>query len=426
LASSLVAGGWERQLPHGLLKTIGNGPNPAMLQVTHIRRLNNTPGQHKEAPVAKSSSVVDPKKVQSPASTSSASASSGGSSAAVRDPARESALSRAVQQIEKQFGKGAVMKLDGDKPAHIDGIPTGSLSLDIALGGSGVPRGRVLEVFGPESSGKTTLCLHIIASTQKLGGVAAFIDAEHALDPSWAKRLGVKLDELMVSQPDTGEQALEICELLVRSNAVDVIVVDSVAALIPRAEIEGEMGDSHVGLQARLMSQALRKLTGAISKSRCTVIFINQIREKIGVMFGNPETTPGGRALKFYASVRIDVRRTQTIKEGDVSIGSRTRARVVKNKIAPPFRDAEFDIMYDRGISYEGDLLDLAVNANVVDKSGAWFNYKETRLGQGRENAKQFLVGAPDLADEIRQAVLSIKGLLNVKGDGSAPPAEDA
>jgi recombination protein RecA len=332
-----------------------------------------------------------------------------------RDPARDSALSRAVQQIEKQFGKGAVMKLDGDAKATVDGIPTGSLSLDIALGGVGVPRGRVLEVFGPESSGKTTLTLHVIANCQKLGGVAAFIDAEHALDPSWAKRLGVKLDELMVSQPDTGEQALEICELLVRSNAVDVIVIDSVAALIPRAEIEGEMGDSHVGLQARLMSQALRKLTGAINKSRCTVIFINQIREKIGVMFGNPETTPGGRALKFYASVRIDVRRTQTIKEGDVSIGSRTRARVVKNKIAPPFRDAEFDIMFDRGISYEGDLLDLAALGNVVEKSGAWYTYKGTRLGQGRENAKAFLQENKDLAEEIRQAVLQSKGLLDAK-----------
>ncbi len=342
----------------------------------------------------------------------------------IRDPARDSALSRAVQQIEKQFGKGAVMKLDGDIRATVDGIPTGSLSLDIALGGVGVPRGRVLEIFGPESSGKTTLTLHIIASCQKLGGVAAFIDAEHALDPSWAKRLGVRLDDLMVSQPDTGEQALEICELLVRSNAVDVIVIDSVAALIPRAEIEGEMGDSHVGLQARLMSQALRKLTGAINKSRCTVIFINQIREKIGVMFGNPETTPGGRALKFYASVRIDVRRTQTIKEGDVSIGSRTRARVVKNKIAPPFRDAEFDIMFDRGISYEGDLVDLAAMGNVVEKSGAWYTYKGTRLGQGRENAKQFLQDNKDLAEEIRQAVLQSKGLVDAKR--ASEPASSA
>ena len=343
-----------------------------------------------------------------------------------RDPARDSALSRAVQQIEKQFGKGAVMKLDGDKPVCIDGIPTGSLSLDIALGGYGIPRGRVVEVFGPESSGKTTLTLHIIASTQKLGGVAAFIDAEHALDPSWAKRLGVHLDDLLVSQPDTGEQALEICELLVRSNAVDVIVIDSVAALIPRAEIEGEMGDAHVGLQARLMSQALRKLTGAISKSKCTVVFINQIREKIGVMFGNPETTPGGRALKFYSSVRIDVRRTQTIKEAEMSVGARTRARVVKNKIAPPFRDAEFDIMFDRGISYEGDLLDLAVLGNIVEKSGAWFNYKSTRLGQGRENAKQFLFDNKDLGEEIRAAVLASKGMVDAKkAMDSAPTADD-
>ena len=341
-----------------------------------------------------------------------------------RDPARESALSRAVQQIEKQFGKGAVMKLDGNSIQPIEGIGTGSLSLDIALGGAGIPRGRVIEIFGPESSGKTTLTLHVIASAQKAGGVAAFIDAEHALDPSWAKRLGVKLDDLLVSQPDTGEQALEICELLVRSNAVDVIVIDSVAALIPRAEIEGEMGDAHVGLQARLMSQALRKLTGCISKSKCTVIFINQIREKIGVMFGNPETTPGGRALKFYASIRIDVRRTGTIKEAEVSVGNRTRARVVKNKIAPPFRDAEFDIMFDRGISYEGDLLDLAALANVVEKTGAWYNYKSTRLGQGRENAKQFLVGNPDLADEIREAVLKSKGLLNAKRAMDAAPGE--
>jgi recombination protein RecA len=345
--------------------------------------------------------------------------------AAPRDPARDSALSRAVQQIEKQFGKGAVMKLDDKARAAVDGIPTGSLSLDIALGGVGVPRGRVLEIFGPESSGKTTLTLHIIASCQKLGGVAAFIDAEHALDPSWAKRLGVRLDDLMVSQPDTGEQALEICELLVRSNAVDVIVIDSVAALIPRAEIEGEMGDSHVGLQARLMSQALRKLTGAINKSKCTVIFINQLREKIGVMFGNPETTPGGRALKFYASVRIDVRRTQTIKDGEMSIGARTRARVVKNKIAPPFRDAEFDIMFDRGISYEGDLLDLAALGNVVEKSGAWYNYKTTRLGQGRENSKKFLEENKDLAEEIRQAVLESKGLVEAKKSTDAPLAAE-
>jgi recombination protein RecA len=340
------------------------------------------------------------------------------------DAAKESALSRAVQQIEKQFGKGSVMKMD-ENPVKVPGIPTGSLSLDIALGGSGIPKGRVIEIFGPESSGKTTLTLHIIASVQKSGGTAAFIDAEHALDPSWAKRLGVDLGNLMVSQPDTGEQGLEICELLVRSNAVDVVVIDSVAALIPRAEIEGEMGDSHVGLQARLMSQALRKLTGAISKSNCTVIFINQLREKIGVMFGNPETTPGGRALKFYASVRIDVRRTGSIKDGEVAVGNRTRARVVKNKVAPPFRDAEFDIMFDRGISYEGDLVDLAVLGNVVEKSGAWYTYGPTRLGQGRENAKGFLNQNKDLAEEIRQKVLEAKGLLPTKGPASAEEADE-
>jgi recombination protein RecA len=337
-----------------------------------------------------------------------------------RDPARDSALTRAVQQIEKQFGKGAVMRLDSDHIPHIEGIATGSLSLDIALGGVGIPKGRVIEVFGPESSGKTTLTLHVIANCQKTGGVAAFIDAEHALDPSWAKRLGVQLDDLLVSQPDTGEQGLEICEMLVRSNAVDLIVIDSVAALIPRAEIEGEMGDSHVGLQARLMSQALRKLTGCISKSKSTVIFINQIREKIGVMFGNPETTTGGRALKFYSSIRIDVRRTGTIKEGEVSVGNRTRARVVKNKIAPPFRDAEFDIMFDRGISYEGDLLDLAATANIVEKSGAWYSYKETRLGQGREAAKNFLFENKDLGQEIRNAVLANRGLIAEKQSASA------
>ena len=386
--------------------------------------------------MAKSSEKDAKQASASSVSSSSASASANTATAAPKaaapvmkqvppDPARDSALTRAVQQIEKQFGKGAVMKLDGNARATADGIPTGSLSLDIALGGVGVPRGRVLEIFGPESSGKTTLCLHIVASAQKLGGVAAFIDAEHALDPSWAKRLGVELKDLMVSQPDTGEQALEICELLVRSNAVDVIVIDSVAALIPRAEIEGEMGDSHMGLQARLMSQALRKLTAAISKSRTTVIFINQIREKIGVMFGNPETTPGGRALKFYASVRIDVRRTQTIKEAEVSIGARTRARVVKNKIAPPFRDAEFDIMFDRGISYEGDLVDLAVACNVVEKSGAWYNYGQMRLGQGRENSKQFLFENKDVAEEIRKAVLVSKGLTNTPTApaSSTPPA---
>src|SRR6187431_838357 len=297
---------------------------------------------------------------------------------------RQKALEAALAQIDRAFGKGSAMKLGQKETMQVETISTGSLGLDIALGVGGLPRGRVVEIYGPESSGKTTLALHAIAEAQKEGGTAAFVDAEHALDPVYAKKLGVNIDELIVSQPDTGEQALEIVDTLVRSNAIDVLVVDSVAALVPRAEIEGEMGDSHVGLQARLMSQALRKLTGSISRSRCTVIFINQIREKIGVMFGNPETTPGGRALKFYSSVRIDVRRTGSIKEGEVSIGSRTRARVVKNKIAPPFRDAEFDIMFDRGISYEGDLLDLAVLSTIVDKSGAWFNYKTTRLGQGR------------------------------------------
>jgi recombination protein RecA len=327
----------------------------------------------------------------------------------VEDKGRQQALSRALGQIEKTFGKGSIMRLDGDAPPVIHGISTGALSLDLALGGRGLPRGRVVEIFGPESSGKTTLALTVIANAQKTGGVAAFIDAEHALDPSWAKRLGVNLDELLVSQPDTGEQALEICELLVRSNAVDVVVIDSVAALIPRAEIEGEMGDAHVGLQARLMSQALRKLTGAIAKSECIVVFINQLREKIGVMFGSPETTPGGRALKFYSSVRIDIRRTASIKEGDLAVGNRVRARVVKNKVAPPFRDAEFDIMFNEGISVAGDLLDLAILDNIVQKSGAWFSYGDVRLGQGRENAKLFLKENVDLAQEIRAKVLATR-----------------
>ncbi len=327
--------------------------------------------------------------------------------------ARAQALDRAVGQIEKAYGKGSIMRLDDDPTNIPPGIGTGSISLDMALGGRGMPRGRVIEIFGPESSGKTTLALHVVANAQKEGGVAAFIDAEHALDPSWSRRLGVNIDELLVSQPDTGEQALEICEMLVRSNAVDVIVVDSVAALIPRAEIEGEMGDSHVGLQARLMSQALRKLTGAINRSRCTVIFINQIREKIGVMFGNPETTPGGRALKFYSSVRIDIRRTGSLKEGDTAVGNRVRAKVVKNKIAPPFRMAEFDIMFNEGISASGDLLDLAVDCKVVDKSGAWFSYGELRLGQGRENSKTFLRENTELFEEIRKKVLEAKGVLS-------------
>ena len=325
------------------------------------------------------------------------------------DKEKVAALGRAVQQIEKTFGKGSIMKLDEDAYLAIPGISTGCLSLDLALGGKGIPRGRIVEVFGPESSGKTTLALTVAANAQRNGGVAAFIDAEHALDPSWARKIGVNIDDLLVSQPDSGEQALEICELLVRSNAVDLIVVDSVAALIPRAEIEGEMGDAVVGLQARLMSQAMRKLTGVIARSNCTVLFINQIREKIGVMYGSPETTPGGRALKFYSSVRIDVRRTGAIKEGDVTIGSRTRGRVVKNKVAPPFREAEFDIMFDEGVSWTGDLLDLAAEANIVEKSGAWYSFGQLRLGQGREVAKKFLKENPELADEIRRKVLAVK-----------------
>jgi recombination protein RecA len=338
---------------------------------------------------------------------------------------RERALEQALGQIERAFGKGSIMRLDDDPSNVPPGISTGAISLDLALGGRGIPRGRVVEVFGPESSGKTTLTLHVIASAQKAGGVAAFIDAEHALDPSWARRLGVNLEDLLVSQPDTGEQALEICELLVRSNAVDVIVIDSVAALIPRAEIEGEMGDSHVGLQARLMSQALRKLTGAINKSKCTVIFINQIREKIGVMFGNPETTPGGRALKFYASVRLDIRRTGSIKEGDVAAGNRVRARVVKNKIAPPFRDAEFDIMFNEGISATGDLIDLAAECDVVQKSGAWYNFGDVRLGQGRENAKRFIGENADLFAEIHKKVMEKKGVKTSTSGGEATISGD-
>jgi len=324
----------------------------------------------------------------------------------------DNAVQRVIAQIEKQYGQGAIMQMDENLYAKIEGIDTGSISLDIALGGRGVPRGRVTELFGPESSGKTTLALHVIANAQRTGGVAAFIDAEHALDTTWAKRLGVDVSSLLVSQPDTGEQALDIVEMLVSSNSVDVIVVDSVAALTPKAEIEGEMGASHMGLQARLMSQAMRKLTGVINKSKTALIFINQIRMKIGVMFGNPETTPGGRALKFYTSVRIDVRRLATIKDSTGATGTRVRARVVKNKIAPPFRDSEFDIMFDGGISYEGDLLDLAVDSDIVDKSGAWLNYGKVRLGQGRENAKKYLIENKDLRQEIKDKVFVAKGLV--------------
>jgi recombination protein RecA len=329
-----------------------------------------------------------------------------------RATSKEDALQRVIAQIEKQYGQGSIMRMDENKYAKIEGINTGSLSLDIALGGAGVPRGRVTELFGPESSGKTTLALHIIANAQRNGGVAAFIDAEHALDTTWAKRLGVDVSGLLVSQPDTGEQALDIAEMLISSNSVDLIVVDSVAALTPKAEIEGEMGDTHVGLQARLMSQAMRKLTSIINRSKTSLIFINQIRMKIGVMFGNPETTTGGKALKFYSSVRIDLRRITTIKDNTGAIGSRVRARVVKNKIAPPFRDAEFDIMFDSGISYEGDLLDLAVGCGVVEKSGAWLNYGTMRLGQGRENAKKFMAENKDLCKEIKGKILAAKGLV--------------
>lgn len=319
---------------------------------------------------------------------------------------KNKALETALGQIEKQFGKGAVMRLGQNQTMNVDAISTGSLSLDIALGIGGLPRGRIIEIYGPESSGKTTLALHCIAEGQKKGGNVAFIDVEHALDPVYASALGVDVDSLLVSQPDTGEQALEITEALVRSCAIDVIVVDSVAALVPRAEIEGEMGDSHVGLQARLMSQALRKLAGAISKSNCVAIFINQLREKVGVVYGNPEVTPGGRALKFYSSVRIDIRRIEALKSGGELIGSRTRAKVVKNKISPPFREAEFDIMYGKGISREGELLDLAVKLDVVKKSGAWFSFKEERLGQGRDNVKELFRNNKELSDKIAAEVM--------------------
>ena len=318
---------------------------------------------------------------------------------------KRKALEVAMRQIEKQFGKGSVMKLGEYKAMEVEAIPTGALSLDIALGIGGVPRGRIIEVFGPESSGKTTLALHIIAEAQKMGGEAAFIDAEHALDPVYARKLGVDIDNLIVSQPDTGEQALEITEALVRSGALDVVVVDSVAALVPKAEIDGEMGDSHMGLQARLMSQALRKLAGAINKSKTVLIFINQLREKIGVMFGNPETTTGGRALKFYASVRMDIRKTEMMKQDGQVIGNRVRVKVIKNKVAPPFREAEFDVLYGKGISKVGNILDMAVNLDIVEKSGAWFSYNGQRISQGRENAKRYLEEHPDIMDEIEKKV---------------------
>jgi recombination protein RecA len=334
---------------------------------------------------------------------------------------RSKALNVAIQQIERSYGKGSIMRMgSGAERMVIDAIPTGAINLDAAIGVGGIPRGRITEIYGPESSGKTTLTLHVIANAQKLGGVAAFIDAEHALDIEYARKLGVDIENLLVSQPDTGEQALEIAELLIRSNAVDVVVVDSVAALVPRAEIEGEMGDSHVGLQARLMSQALRKLTGAVSRSRTSVIFINQIREKIGVMFGNPETTTGGRALKFYSSVRLDIRRIGAIKEGQENTGNRTRVKVVKNKVAPPFKQAEFDIMFNEGISHSGLLIDLGVELDVVQKSGAWFSYGDTRLGQGRENAKQFLKDNPETLADVEAKVREALQTRGVSGSGGS------
>jgi recombination protein RecA len=334
---------------------------------------------------------------------------------------RDKMLEVTLSQIEKQFGKGAVMKL-GEHPAGqgITVTPTGSLALDIALGVGGIPRGRVVEVFGPEGSGKTTVCLHVIAEAQRHGGIAAFIDAEHALDPTYARTLGVNIDELLVSQPDSGEQALEIADILVRSGALDLVVIDSVAALVPRAEIEGEMGDTHVGLQARLMSQAMRKLSGSLSRFETTAIFINQLREKIGVMFGNPETTPGGRALKFYASVRLDVRKIENLKDGTDVVGSRTRVKVVKNKVAPPFRQCEFDIMYGKGISKEGSLLDVGVDIEIIKKSGAWFTYEGEQLGQGKENARQFLAEHADIAEEIDRRVREAVGLTTFGEEGSA------
>lgn len=330
---------------------------------------------------------------------------------AINKDDKDKALEAALQQIHKQFGQGAIMKL-GDENAklNIKSISTGSISLDLATGIGGVPRGRVVEIFGPESSGKTTLTLHIIAQAQKAGGKAAFIDAEHALDPEYAKNLGVNVDELLVSQPDTGEQALEICEMLVRSGALDIVVIDSVAALVPKAEIQGEMGDSHVGLQARLMSQALRKLAGSINKSHTSVIFINQLREKVGVMFGSPETTTGGRALKFYSSMRFDVRRIESLKSGDVALGNKTRVKIVKNKVAPPFKQAEFDIMYGKGISREGDVLDCAVTAKIMEKAGSWYSFDGNRIGQGRENVKNYLGEHPDTMEKLEQLLLeSIK-----------------
>jgi len=345
---------------------------------------------------------------------------------------KKKALNLAIAQIEKSCGKGSIMRMDAKEKVRVEAVPTGAINLDAAIGVGGIPRGRVTEIYGPESSGKTTLCLHVVANAQKLGGVAAFIDAEHALDTEYARKLGVDVEALLISQPDTGEQALEICEILVRSGAVDIVVIDSVAALVPKAEIEGDMGESHMGLQARLMSQALRKLTGAIARSKTIVIFINQLREKIGVMFGNPETTTGGKALKFYSSVRIDIRRIGAVKDGDSVVGSRTKVKIVKNKVAAPFRDAEFDILYGEGISREGDVLDLAVLHNIVDKSGAWYSYQGERIGQGRENVRAFLKDNKDVfarVDAELRKKLGIAGVVSadvppVPADGPAQAKE--
>jgi recombination protein RecA len=389
----------------------------ATLEKAESQPANNKAEAVKAAPAA---AAPGPRVVPADKAAPAAAAAPAVKATAARDPQRDKAIELAVSTIEKQFGKGSIMRLGEDvAPPEVKVVPTGSLGLDIALGVGGLPRGRVVEVYGPESSGKTTLALHVVAEAQKAGGICAFVDAEHALDVGYARRLGVRTDDLLVSQPDFGEQALEITEMLVRSGAIDVIVVDSVAALTPRAELEGEMGDAHVGLQARLMSQALRKLTGTIAKSHTLVIFINQIRMKIGVMFGNPETTTGGNALKFYASVRLDIRRVGALKDGEKVVGNRTRVKVVKNKLAPPFREVEFDIMYGEGISHEGDLVDLGAESGVVEKSGAWFGFEGDRIGQGRDNAKQYLRDHPEVARKIEGKVLVHHGVRREVG----PPA---
>lgn len=374
--------------------------------------------------VAKVNRSVAKKKTTTGAGSQKAKASPAKSSAVTEMLDGHANLKTAFQQIEKQFGDGAIMALGNAANRQIDGIPTGSLSLDMALGGQGIPRGRIIEVYGPESSGKTTLALHVIAQAQKKKGIAAFIDAEHAFDPSWGKKLGVELETLLVSQPNNGEEAMQITEMLIKSNSVDIIVIDSVAALVPRQELEGEIGDSHVGLQARLMSQSMRKLTGAINRSKTAVIFINQIREKIGVMFGSPETTPGGRALKFYSSCRIDVRRIGQLKDGEDVVGQRVRAKVVKNKVAPPFRVAEFDMMHTHGISYEGDILDLGVAHKIINRSGSWFKYGEDYLGQGKEKARAFLMENPAVSEELHEKILAAGGYAEVPAAAEASNAD--